>query len=217
MGTPINEDDLRNESTSELIDRIRQQQRLIRQLQARISELETRLSLVHTGNGKATAALDIESFSEEENVIAPRFPLGARLMLLVFAIVACAVIVLVFAFRPEVRVSVGRMQDHLVGSVTELNLPAPNPNDPAIAIYLINDPSAGLLALDRRDTHSGCPVTWIGRRGYFEDSCTGSHYTRSGEVIDGAAPRGLDRYPIIIGDNSEVFVNVGNLQSGPAR
>lgn len=217
MDTPINEDDLKNESTSELIDRILQQRQFIRQLQARISELETRLSLVHSGNGKAVTELDIENFSEEESVVAPRFPLGVRLTLLAFAIVACGVIVLVFAFRPEVRVIVGRVQEHPIGSVAELNLPAANPNDPARAIFLVNDPSAGFLALDRRDTHSGCLVSWIESEEYFEDSCTGSHYTRSGEVIDGPAPHGLDRYPVIISDNNEVSVNVGNLQSGPER
>ncbi len=83
-------------------------------------------------------------------------------------------------------------------------------------IFLVNDSELGLLALYARDPHRfGCWVIWVESTQRFEDPCGGSKYTRTGEYIDGPAPRGLDRFGVVVTANGEVLVNVTDYQQGP--
>ncbi len=100
----------------------------------------------------------------------------------------------------------------------------PYPTDPATLtaggkIYA-KDPSwpgmqKGVVALYQKCVHLGCRVPWCAAAQWFECPCHGSKYNRVGEKRDGPAPRGLDRWPIVIdGDNLTIDTG-GTPISGP--
>jgi cytochrome b6-f complex iron-sulfur subunit len=83
-------------------------------------------------------------------------------------------------------------------------------------IFLVNDSEHGPLALYARDPHRfGCWVAWEESKRRFADPCGGSRYTQTGEYIYGPAPRGLDRFAVIVMNDGEVLVNVSDYQQGP--
>ncbi len=72
----------------------------------------------------------------------------------------------------------------------------------------------GLVALYQRCVHLGCRVPWCQTSQWFECPCHGSKYNRVGEKKAGPAPRGLDRFAIIVsGDN--LTINTGDIEIGP--
>jgi cytochrome b6-f complex iron-sulfur subunit len=72
----------------------------------------------------------------------------------------------------------------------------------------------GIVALYQKCVHLGCRVPWCQSAQWFECPCHGSKYNRVGEKRDGPAPRGLDRFQVLVsGDN--VTVNTGLLSVGP--
>lgn len=73
-----------------------------------------------------------------------------------------------------------------------------------------------LQALYRKCVHLGCSVPHCGKSMLFECPCHGSKYRLHGEFFGGPAPRGLDRFPVIIEGNN-VVVDTGALQVGPPR
>ncbi|HUH06935.1 MAG TPA: Rieske 2Fe-2S domain-containing protein [Egibacteraceae bacterium] len=75
---------------------------------------------------------------------------------------------------------------------------------------------SNLMALYQKCVHLGCKVPWCQTSQWFECPCHGSRYNRWGEWKDGPAPRGLDRFPITV-EQGEVFVNTGDLRTGPSR
>ncbi len=46
-----------------------------------------------------------------------------------------------------------------------------------------------------RSPHGGCLIYWDGERERFSDPCSGSHFSRSGDYLEGPAPRALDELP----------------------
>jgi cytochrome b6-f complex iron-sulfur subunit len=74
----------------------------------------------------------------------------------------------------------------------------------------------GLVALYQKCVHLGCRVPWCGSSQWFECPCHGSKYNRVGEKRGGPAPRGLDRWPITLNDDSTVGINTsGTVFTGP--
>ena len=86
-----------------------------------------------------------------------------------------------------------------------------------IPVYLaVGAVETKLLALYRKCVHLGCAVPHCGTSMLFECPCHGSKYRLNGEYYGGPAPRGLDRFPVLIeGDN--VVVDTGDVQEGPPR
>ncbi len=72
----------------------------------------------------------------------------------------------------------------------------------------------GFVALYQRCVHLGCRVPWCQSSQWFECPCHGSKYNRVGEKKAGPAPRGLDRFEIIINGGS-MTVNSGQIAIGP--
>jgi len=72
----------------------------------------------------------------------------------------------------------------------------------------------GLVALYQRCVHLGCRVPWCQSSQWFECPCHGSKYNRVGEKKAGPAPRGLDRFAIIVGGDS-LTINTGDIEIGP--
>jgi cytochrome b6-f complex iron-sulfur subunit len=72
----------------------------------------------------------------------------------------------------------------------------------------------GLVALYQRCVHLGCRVPWCQSSQWFECPCHGSKYNRVGEKKAGPAPRGLDRFAIIVSGDS-LTINTGDIEIGP--
>jgi cytochrome b6-f complex iron-sulfur subunit len=78
--------------------------------------------------------------------------------------------------------------------------------------------SEGLMALYQKCVHLGCRVPFCQVSQWFECPCHGSKYNRVGEWQDGPAPRGLDRFPVVVKDGSvQVDTSTARDQNGPAR
>ncbi|MEX2458653.1 MAG: ubiquinol-cytochrome c reductase iron-sulfur subunit [Actinomycetota bacterium] len=74
----------------------------------------------------------------------------------------------------------------------------------------------GLMALYQRCVHLGCRVPFCEQSQWFECPCHGSKYNRAGEYEDGPAPKGLDRFPVIVSGDT-VTVDTSQLKPGPTR
>ena len=72
----------------------------------------------------------------------------------------------------------------------------------------------GFVALYQRCVHLGCRVPWCQSSQWFECPCHGSKYNRVGEKKAGPAPRGLDRFELIVAGGN-MTINTGDIQLGP--
>jgi cytochrome b6-f complex iron-sulfur subunit len=73
----------------------------------------------------------------------------------------------------------------------------------------------GVIALYQKCVHLGCRVPWCQTSQWFECPCHGSKYNRVGEKKAGPAPRGLDRWPLLISGNNVTINTEGNPVQGP--
>ena len=74
----------------------------------------------------------------------------------------------------------------------------------------------GIVALYQKCPHLGCRVPWCGSSQWFECPCHGSKYNRVGEKVGGPAPRGMDRFPIVVSDDKlTINTNLSSVVSGP--
>jgi cytochrome b6-f complex iron-sulfur subunit len=84
-------------------------------------------------------------------------------------------------------------------------------------VYLtVGAMEAKLQALYRKCVHLGCSVPFCSKSKLFECPCHGSKYRLNGEFFGGPAPRGLDRFPVIV-EGGKVIVDTGALEIGPPR
>lgn len=72
----------------------------------------------------------------------------------------------------------------------------------------------GIVALHQKCPHLGCRVPRCKSSQWFECPCHGSKYNRVGEKKAGPAPRGLDRFPVVIAAG-KVTVDTGQIVLGP--
>ena len=206
-------EELESRSKPELIDLALQQQALIAQLQARAAELQAQAAQLQLAsrNGEAMLAAGVPEAP------AQRSPLGLKVLLALIVVFGCAVTLIVTTVTPPTFVNVGRAADFAPSSVKLIRVPKPNSIDPPVPMYLVNDLSAGFLALSNQDPHSGCSIEWKAAAHRFEDACLGSTYTPIGGYVSGPATRGLDRYPVNVTEDGAVRIDVSKLQSGPPR
>jgi cytochrome b6-f complex iron-sulfur subunit len=96
------------------------------------------------------------------------------------------------------------------GSVSS---PVPDPGtdvDPELAL-----PDRSVLALWRKCPHLGCQVPQLcDQSQWFECLCHGSKYTVLGEKRDGPAPRGMDRFEVLV-EGGVYVVDTRQVVSGP--
>lgn len=95
------------------------------------------------------------------------------------------------------------------GGVFTLNT-VPTPGNPPIdnpqgKFWLSATDEGGIVALYKVCTHLGCLYKWVEANGRFECPCHGSMYERSGQFIQGPAPRSLDRFALEITTTSGVI------------
>lgn len=72
-----------------------------------------------------------------------------------------------------------------------------------------------VVAISEKCTHLGCRVPFCNSSGQFECPCHGSFFNRAGEYRAGPAPRGMDRYPIEVGDDGLIYIDTGSVMEGP--
>ena len=75
----------------------------------------------------------------------------------------------------------------------------------------------GIMPLYQRCVHLGCRVPFCGSSKWFECPCHGSKYNEAGEYQLGPAPRGMDRFKIIVDDSGNVSVDTSEVIIGPPR
>ena len=73
---------------------------------------------------------------------------------------------------------------------------------------------AGVVGLYQKCVHLGCKVPWCESSQWFECPCHGSQYNRVGERKGGPAPRGMDRFPVVV-EGQKVTVDTGTVVQGP--
>jgi cytochrome b6-f complex iron-sulfur subunit len=85
---------------------------------------------------------------------------------------------------------------------------------PAARAYLVRFDDE-IVALAEKCTHLGCRVPFCASSGQFECPCHGSVFNRAGEYRAGPAPRGMDEYPVEIGDDGLIYIDTGDAEPGP--
>lgn len=84
---------------------------------------------------------------------------------------------------------------------------------PAARAYLTKH-EGEIVALWSRCPHLGCRVPWCESAGEFECPCHGTTFNRLGEHRDGPAPRGMDRFEVII-EEGDLIIDTGIIVGGP--
>jgi len=91
--------------------------------------------------------------------------------------------------------------------------PVPDPGTTVDEELPVEDRS--VVALYRKCPHLGCQVPQLcDQSQWFECLCHGSKYTVLGEKRDGPAPRGMDRFPVLVEEGAYV-VDTSQIISGP--
>jgi len=78
----------------------------------------------------------------------------------------------------------------------------------------ISERGLSLMVLRPVSTEPGCRVSICQSSGWFEDPCHASRWNRWGELVDGPAPRGLDRYASTINAEGALIVHLSALVPG---
>jgi cytochrome b6-f complex iron-sulfur subunit len=76
--------------------------------------------------------------------------------------------------------------------------------------------SDGVMPLYQRCVHLGCRVPFCTSSQWFECPCHGSKYNEAGEYKLGPAPRGMDRFKMIV-TGGNVTVDTSEIVLGPPR
>ena len=85
---------------------------------------------------------------------------------------------------------------------------------PAARAYLVRI-NGEVRALSQKCTHLGCRVPFCDSSGQFECPCHGSVFNRAGEFRAGPAPRGMDEYPVEVGQDGLLYIDTGTTIEGP--
>jgi cytochrome b6-f complex iron-sulfur subunit len=80
---------------------------------------------------------------------------------------------------------------------------------------LIDGMQNGLVALYQKCPHLGCRVPQCVSSQWFECPCHGSQYNRVGEKKGGPAPRGMDRFVLVVSNAGDVVIDTGTVIVGP--
>ena len=97
-------------------------------------------------------------------------------------------------------VTAGLVTDFQPGTVTAFD---------AARFFLIRTQNGGFLALHSKCTHLACVVGWEKDQHVFACPCHGSVFSQDGSVVHPPAPRPLDYFPIVIGDDGRIQVDTG--------
>jgi cytochrome b6-f complex iron-sulfur subunit len=118
---------------------------------------------------------------------------------------------LFFVNVPAAMARVAENSDGMVEASTSLPVADPGSDvDPGLPVD-----QRSVLALWRKCPHLGCQVPQLcDVSEWFECLCHGSKYTVLGEKRDGPAPRGMDRFDVLV-ENGTYIVDTRQVVSGP--
>lgn len=85
---------------------------------------------------------------------------------------------------------------------------------PAARAYLVRI-NGEIQAISVKCTHLGCKVPYCASSNQFECPCHGSVFNRAGEFRAGPAPRGMDRYPVEVGEDGFLYIDTSGTELGP--
>lgn len=80
--------------------------------------------------------------------------------------------------------------------------------EPEYRVFVVRDGNGAFYAISAICTHLGCNVKWIDSNIGNDSSvaiacpCHGSKFNRKGEVIEGPAPKGLQRFRVKLSDDN---------------
>ncbi len=100
-------------------------------------------------------------------------------------------------FEPSPILNVGKPESYPPDSVTL---------DANSGIYLIHS-NEGFFALGAVCTHLGCLTAWKPELGIIACPCHGSKFSRTGEKIEGPAPRSLPWYRVWLSEEGDLMVD----------
>lgn len=72
-----------------------------------------------------------------------------------------------------------------------------------------------IVAFSEKCSHLGCRVPYCESSSQFKCPCHGSVFNRVGDYLEGPAPRGMDRYPVEVGDDGLLYIDTGTKVNGP--
>lgn len=101
-------------------------------------------------------------------------------------------------FEPPSIFKAGRPGDYPLGSVTF---------NPQQRVFIVREKEGYFYALSAICSHLGCIANWRPEEGIIACPCHGSRFARTGEVLTGPAPRGLQRLLIELSDGGELVVD----------
>jgi len=103
-------------------------------------------------------------------------------------------------YEPSAIVNVGKIESFALNSVAM---------DVNSGIYLVRA-DEGYFALSMVCTHLGCLPAWNQDLGIIACPCHGSKFTRTGEKIEGPAPKPLPWLKIWVSDDGDLMVDRSN-------
>ena len=103
-------------------------------------------------------------------------------------------------YEPSAIVNVGKIESFALNSVTM---------DVNSGIYLIRA-DEGYFALSMVCTHLGCLTAWNQDLGIIACPCHGSKFKRTGEKIEGPAPKPLPWLKVWVSDDGDLMVDRSN-------
>jgi cytochrome b6-f complex iron-sulfur subunit len=100
-------------------------------------------------------------------------------------------------FEPSPIINAGKPERYTLDSVTL---------DVNAGIYLIHS-NEGFFSLGAVCTHLGCLTAWKPELGIIACPCHGSKFSRTGEKIEGPAPRPLQWYRVWLSEEGDLMVD----------
>jgi len=102
-------------------------------------------------------------------------------------------------FQPPSILKVGWPSDYALGEVSEKY-------KQDYRVWIVRE-DEGIYALFAKCTHLGCTPRWLATEDKFKCPCHGSGFYRSGMNFEGPAPRPLDRFQIMRGEDGQLVVD----------
>jgi cytochrome b6-f complex iron-sulfur subunit len=102
-------------------------------------------------------------------------------------------------FEPPSTFKAGFPSEYEVGQVDERF-------KAKFGVWIVRDEHS-IYALNSTCTHLGCPPNWLVAERKFKCPCHGSGFYITGINFEGPAPRPLERYKILVGDDGQLVID----------
>ena len=106
-------------------------------------------------------------------------------------------------FQPPSTFKAGLPSDYAVGEVSEKF-------KQEFRVWIVRE-EHGFYAIFAKCTHLGCTPRWLAAENKFKCPCHGSGFFKTGLNFEGPAPRPLDRFQLMVGDDGQLVVDKSKL------